>query len=53
MSDLFNHEYYKRLNWTTRSLLPINHNYYKIWDILSFFQKLKHKKCFNCFACFC
>ena len=47
MPDLFNHEYYNKLNWRTRSLLPINHNYNKICDILSFFQTLKHKKYFK------
>ena len=32
-SDMFNHEYDYRPNWTTKVLLPIYHNFNKICDI--------------------
>ena len=48
-SDLFNHEYDFRPNWTTQVPLPINHNFNKICDIKGSFilnQNIRNSKIF-------
>ena len=51
MSDLFNHEYEVWLDWIGQQevLLPIKHNYNKIYDILGFL-KWKYNKFWEFFC---